>query len=290
MLNKNTKYLISGSSGQLAREFIDYFTALGVECLAPDEAELDITSRENIDDAIGRFRPDVLLNCAAYNNVEQAEVTPEPAYAVNAVGVKNLAESCKANNVILVHYSTDYVFDGQKECFYVEDDAVNPLNEYGKSKLQGERGVQSAGCNYLILRLSWVYGPGQQNFIYKLQQWAQNRNRLDVVCDQVSIPTYTEDIVKLTLAALEKKLTGLYHLTNSGYASRYEVARFFFGHIGNGPELILPVTSDKFPSPVKRPFISILSNKKLATDLGENISTWQDALLRYSRRLSSTGD
>ena len=177
MFNKNTKFLISGSSGQLAREFINYFAGSGVECQAPGEAELDITSRDNIDAAIARFRPDVLLNCAAYNNVEQAEVTPGPAYAVNAVGAENLAKSCKANNIFLVHYSTDYVFDGQKEDFYVEEDIVNPLNEYGKSKLQGERAVQAATDKCLIFRLSLVYGPGQQNFIYKLQQWAQNRNR-----------------------------------------------------------------------------------------------------------------
>jgi len=173
-----------------------------------------------------REKPDIVINCAAYNLVDKAEEDYITAYKTNALGVRNLAYLSNKLNAFFVHYSTDYVFDGTKENgLYTEEDTPNPLNEYGKSKLTGERWIVEETENYLLFRVSWVYGRGKQNFIYKLIQWAKNNDYLKIAYDEISVPTSTRTIVEVTLKALDNGLTGLYHLTNSGYASRYEWAK-----------------------------------------------------------------
>ena len=283
------KFLIAGASGQLAKAFIERFENDGIEYLAPLEGEFDITSPEMIAQVVNGFKPNVLINCAAYNNVDQAEKTPEPAMLVNSKAPGLLATECNKHGIKFVHYSSDYVFDGKKEGLYNESDSVNPLNQYGKSKLSGEQEVLSADKSSLVFRLSWVYGKGEQNFLYKLSQWSKGRDVIKVVYDQVSVPTYTIDIVDATLRAIEKGLSGLYHLTNTGYGSRFEVARCFFKALGGGPEMVIPVPSSMFPSPVERPFISAMSNKKLVSDIGGGYSIpgWEDAIMRYAMTIKN---
>ncbi len=316
-------FLITGSSGQLAGEFQQHFERDGVAYQAPSEAKLDITDATVVRRAIGEYRPDVVVNCAAFNDVRRAELGPEPAYAVNTQAVRNLADACAQNDTRLVHFGTDYVFDGTKEAFYTEDDPTHPLNNYGRSKRDGEVACQSSfesatssaerrtltstpetgnvepdspnrdrrtskqetGIqNFpLILRVSWVYGPGEQNFFYKLQQWARKNDVLKVVWDQLSVPTYTADIVRFTLQAVEAGLRGTYHLTNSGYASRYETARHFFRKKGND-KLILPVSTNEFDTTVVRPYFSKMSNRKLSDALNVRIPPWEDALDRFVKR------
>jgi len=274
------KFLITGSSGQLARDFAARFEANGAAFAAPPEAVLDITDPKAIDTAIVNSHPDVVLNCAACNAVEAAENDPSRATAINAHAISSLALACRKHQCLLVHYGTDYVFDGESDRPYVETDATNPINEYGKSKLAGEKALACGGIDFLLLRVSWVYGQGTQNFLYKMQKWAEGRSSISVVTDQVSVPTYTADIVTYTLQAIAGGLRGLYHLTNSGYASRYEVADLLFKSLG-GNMTVLPADSGAFPSPVKRPAFSAMDNGKLSTDLGIEIPTWQNAIERF---------
>lgn len=278
------KILVTGKNGQLAREFQRLLQNYNHAVISLDKESLDISDLGLVTEAISHYKPDILLNCAAYNFVDKAEKDFETAHKVNALGVKNLAYACKKNNALLVHYSTDYIFDGKKEDFYREDDEPNPVNKYGKSKLAGEKFLEEEAGEFLLFRVSWVFGEGKNNFLYKLSEWAKNNTVLKIVCDQISVPTYTRDIVSLTMRAIIKDLRGVYHLTNSGYASRYEVARYFIKRLGMN-NLILPVDSEHFPSPANRPYFSALSNLKLSRDLGCTIPDWRFGIDKYIRAM-----
>lgn len=287
------RFLITGAKGQLGREFLRVLQntnllpiayRLSPEITALNKDGLDISNLSAVSEAISHYRPDVVINCAAYNLVDKAEEDFDTAFKVNALGPKNLASVCKKTNAFLIHYSTDYVFDGTKEDFYTEQDEPNPINNYGKSKLEGERFLLEETDNFLLLRVSWVFGEGKQNFLYKLKEWAEKQKVIKVVCDQVSVPTYTEDIVRFTIHAIDEGLRGVYHLTNSGYASRYEVARYFIERLGLN-NLILPVSSDYFPTSAKRPFFSVMSNSKISKILGLHIPDWKDGINRFIKRV-----
>jgi dTDP-4-dehydrorhamnose reductase len=272
------KYLITGKNGQLARSFIRKFEEQSVDFSAPDEAHLDITSEEKVAAAVMQYKPGVIINCAAYNLVDKAEESPAAAFAVNAAGPANLARAAARNDAVFVHFGSDYVFDGNKESgLYTEDDAPNPLNEYGKSKLAGEeRSLEEPG-RCLVLRLSWVFGPGKQNFIHKLTQWAAASEYLKIACDEFSVPTYTGTVVDMTLKALHQGLTGRYHLTNSGYCSRYEWAKLILSGLGVS-KFIRPVSMDVFKLPAARPKFSAMSNGKLAGLLNTTIPDWEEGV------------
>jgi dTDP-4-dehydrorhamnose reductase len=278
------KILVAGAGGQLAQEFQRVLPAAGHDVFAPPEESFNITDAALVWDLLATRRPDIVLNCAAYNNVDRAEKDDyDKAYMVNALGPKHLALACRETGALLVHYSTDYVFDGRKEGFYTEDDLPNPINRYGETKREGELFVSNEAGPYLIFRLSWVFGEGQQNFLYKLAEWAKKNPVLKIVSDQISVPTYTQDIVRATLTAIEKGVRGLFHLTNGSYAARYEVARYFFEKIGAN-NLVLPVTSDLFPSPAKRPYFSVMTSAKLTAELGYEIPDWKNAVDRYVQK------
>jgi len=274
------KFLITGSNGQLAREFIRVLGAAGHEVVAPTEESLDISDLSAIHEAISENKPEVIINCAAYNLVDKAEEDSDAACSVNAIGARNLAIASKKHNVLLVHFSTNYVFDGSKEDFYTEEDQPNPVNNYGKSKLLGERFVAEETDDFLLFRLSWVFGEGRQNFLFNLSKWAEKNRVLKVVCDETSVPTFTEDIAKVTLLAVDHGLKGIFHLTNGGYATRYEVARYFFEKLGVD-KLILPVSSDYFPTATKRPPFSAMSNRRISEALSLHIPDWKNGVDRF---------
>jgi dTDP-4-dehydrorhamnose reductase len=272
--------LIAGGQGQLAQEFQRMLTAVGHDVQVPSEDAFDITDEDRTRSVLEKNLPEVVINCAAYNHVDNAENDYEAAYRVNALGPKNLAAACRERKAFFVHYSSDYVFDGKKEGLYSEDDLPCPINKYGESKLAGEIFVSAEAGRHLVLRTSWVYGKGSQNFLRKLRDWAAKQPVLKVVADQVSVPTYTADIAKATMSALGKGLTGLYHLTNHGYATRYEVARYFL-EVSGSDTLVLPVSSDIFPSPAARPYFSAMSSSRLEAALGYKLPDWKDAIGRY---------
>jgi dTDP-4-dehydrorhamnose reductase len=273
------KFLITGAGGQLAQEFISFFEKHKINYVALRKNQLDITDGDRAAAVVARYKPDILINGAAYNLVDRAEEEPQKAFKINSDGVRHLAAACRRHHIFLVHFSSDYVFDGQKGCPYTEDDRTNPLNIYGQSKLKGEKALHEELEKFMILRLSWVFGSGQQNFLRKLRQWAKGRKELQVVNDEISVPTFTEDVVQVVLPALEQGLTGLFHVTNNGRCSRYEWAKYYFEKEGTGVD-VRPVLSGHFPAKAKRPLWTVMSNKKVCDALNIRIPTWQNAVDR----------
>ncbi len=222
----------------------------------------------------------MIINCAAYNAVDLAEQQPEIAALINAAAVKNIATLCRDKNIFLIHYSSDYVFDGAKGNLYTEHDTPNPLNVYGKSKCAGEEAVITSGGNFLLFRTSWVFGNGPQNFIHKMLQWSQKNPVLKLTADEVSVPTSTIDLVDITLRSIDKGLSGLYHLTNSDYASRYEWGRYVAKKLSLR-STIIPVPMSMFPSAAQRPLFSAMTNLQLQEEIGTAIPDWRDAVDRF---------
>ena len=233
----NGPFLVLGAQGQLGKEFVARLTSSGCAVTAPVKSDADIRDTERICALAKRAQASVLINCAAYNEVDEAQTQKETAFEINARAVGRLAEKCREVGVFFVHYSSDYVFDGRKNSPYVEDDEPHPLNCYGESKFEGERAVFVQTTDALVFRLSWVIGEGGRNFLSKLRGWAAQNAVLRIATDEISVPTFVGTVVDCTLLSLEKKLTGLYHLTNSGVASRFDLAQAFIREMGLANEL-----------------------------------------------------
>lgn len=274
------KYLILGAEGQLGKAFKDYLAAHGMTFSAPLEKDCDITDASKIEKMVEMVSPTVIINCAAYNAVDDAEEEKELALMINYTAIEKITEICNRHQVKLVHYSTDYVFDGTKGDLYTEDDEAAPINVYGQSKFAGERTVTERAHDFIVFRTSWVFGDGMQNFIYKLRQWAEKNKVLKISCDEVSIPTFADDIVNVTLQAINKNLKGLFHLTNTGYASRYEWARHVM-ELLKMDHTIIPVPMNTFSCKARRPLFVPMSNERLSRRLGIDIPHWKDSVKRY---------
>jgi dTDP-4-dehydrorhamnose reductase len=227
-------------------------------------------------------RPDVVMNGSAYNDVDGAESDWQGAFLVNGIGVKNLALACRNVGAVLVHFSTDYVFDGQTDRPYTIGDMPNPVNTYGQSKLLGEEFLREHGDRYYLIRTSWVFGSGVHSFPLKVCRWARERHTLRMVEDQVSSPTSATDLARATLLLIRTEQYGLYHVTNSGPASRYQWAEVILNAIGWDGSLE-PARSDEFPSPARRPSYSVLDNFPLLMTIGETLPPWQEATERFLR-------
>ncbi|NPA52866.1 MAG: dTDP-4-dehydrorhamnose reductase [Aquificae bacterium] len=275
------RYLIVGKNGQLGREFVRILQKTDADFVALGHKELDIGNIHQTLSIFEEIKPQVIINCAAYNLVDKAETDYSTAYRTNAVGIKNLAYASRIHKAFIVHYSTDYIFDGKKEeGLYTEEDTPVPINEYAKSKYVGEIYLQEETDNYLLFRVSWVFGDGEQNFIYKLLKWAEQNPYLKISYDEISVPTYTEVIAGLTLKAIDQKLTGLYHLTNTGYCSRFELAKFVFNTLGID-KFIYPVSAESFNLPAQRPKFSAMDNSKLSKALNVKIPTWEESVEKF---------
>lgn len=279
------RYIIFGAGGQLGQAFQVLFAKEGKDCLAFDIEKADITNFKLLRQIFESARPAVVFNCAAYNQVDMAEQEWGKAYLVNGVAVKNLALLAREYSSVLVHYSTDYVFDGAKKSPYTIADRPNPLSRYGESKLLGEEFVKTFGEKFYLIRLSWVFGKGNENFVTKLLRWAQEKSELKVVTDQVSSPSYTRDIAGATLKLLDNGEYGLYHLANTGLCSRYEWSRFILERIGYTGS-IRPALSADFNLPAKRPGFSALDSFPYSYITGCELQTWQDATEQF---LKETG-
>ena len=278
------RILILGSAGQLGKEFVSACVQKNIEYFAPDESVSQVTNYDQIGQIVHQLNPRTIINCAAYNDVDQVQDNIEIANSVNRDAVGHLADLSKKGNIFLVHFSSDYVFDGTSGKFYSEENPTNPLSEYGRSKLAGEQLVYNKMEDYLVFRLSWVIGEGKSNFLYKFTQWTQEKNELNISNDEISIPTFTDDIVDFTLLSLERGLRGLYHLTSSGHTSRFGLAKAYCDLLGLHCKLI-PVSKETFKTKAQRPAFSCLSNKKLSKELGCEIPSWEDGLKRYVVRL-----
>jgi len=279
------KILITGKGGQLADQFIERLKKSNVMALS--KSELDITDHKKTKKTIEDFRPHLIINCAAYNNVDEAEKNNKLANKVNSEAVRNIAEIAADNDIKLIHFSTDYIFTGNQTEPYNETDIPDPMNEYGKSKLAGEQAIkEQEDLRYLILRTSWVYGKGKQNFIHKLLGWSEGGADLKIAVDEMSIPTSCPIIVEIAIRAIKKKLTGTYHVTNSGYASRFDWAQEIL-KLHNLNNKLTPVSREDFGLPAARPRFSVLSNAKISADLGIKIPDWQVELANQINNLKS---
>lgn len=278
------KYIIFGKNGQLGKSVLNHLKNTGESYSAFDIEDADITNFQLIRNILLLNKPEIVINCTAYNEVDKAEIESEKAYNINSFAIKNFAEICNLIDCKFIHFSTDYVFDGTKNAPYNEMDNTNPLSVYGKSKLLGETFIQERFDNHLIFRLSWLYGNGEQNFIYKLLNWSKNNKELRIVDNEISVPTSTETVAGIVFEAVRKNLTGLYHLTNSGFASRYEWA-MKIKDLYNLPNIIIPAKIEDFNLPAQRPLYSVMDNNLISNTLNINIESWQDTLKKYSQKI-----
>jgi len=274
------RFLVLGSSGQLGRAFQEVLSKEDSAHVFLSRQELNITDVDHLALCLDDIKPIAVINCSAYNDVDAAEGKPAEAFAVNAKAVFWLADLCKKKNIFLIHYSTDYVFDGSQTNPYTEEDMPRPLNNYGQSKFEGERAIQGILRDYLLFRVSWVFGKGKRNFLVKAAKWASTQKEIKIAQDEVSSPTYTHDIVDATLSAYAKGLVGLYHLTNTGHCSRYDWVKFFFEKKGINNKMI-PACAADFHLAAKRPKFSAMSHQKLCKDLKKDIPSWQEAVERF---------
>jgi len=275
------RVLITGAKGQLGAEFVSLFKKSGWEYAAADLDALDIADGDAVLKAVLPYRPGLIVNCAAYNLVDKAESEPKPAYAVNAEGVRNLAFAAKQLESKLVHFGTDYVFDGEKRSPYLETDAANPLNEYGRSKLKGEEyALECPGS--LVLRLSWLYGGGEQNFMRKLLRWAEAPEPLRAAADEVSVPTLAADAVAAVMEALKAGLTGRWHLSGGEPCSRFDWAKAALKAYGVEKE-VLPAKMADFGLPARRPGYSAMSNAGICGELGLKFPHWRGSVEKFIR-------
>ena len=282
------RLLITGAGGQLGRELADVALDRGVVVEAPAEASLDITDERAIGAALDEHRPDALVNCAAWTNVDGAETNSNAAYAVNETGARLLAEQCARRGIVLVHLSTDYVFDGTSREAIPESAAPSPLSVYGASKLAGEQAVRAVSGTHVIVRTSGLYGRDGPNFILKLLQRAASGAELRVVSDQVTAPTWTGHLAPALLRLFELGATGTYHVTNSGTTSWYEFAVFALRDAGFTTDVMPIVTSD-LGAAAPRPPHAVLDNRAWSA-LGEPpLPPWRDGVRAYLGELRRRG-
>lgn len=284
------KILLTGKDGQLGEELQALLPEVGL-VTAIGRAELDLTQPDAIRQIIRDLEPHLIINAAAYTAVDKAESEPEVAQAINGTAPTVMAEAAQALGATLIHISTDYVFDGQKNTPYLESDPTSPLGVYGQSKLAGEEGIRKCCDRHLILRTAWVYGNGGKgNFVKTMLRLGQEREELRVVVDQVGSPTWTGDLGRAMLQFIEAmegdripQIAGTYHVTNSGAISWYDFANAIFEEAASlGLPLriqrVLPITTAEYPTPAKRPAYSVLSQQKTAALLGNPQPHWKQGL------------
>ena len=299
------KLLLFGSNGQVGWELQRSLAPLG-SVKACDRHTVDLENPRAVTAAINDYSPDVIVNAAAYTAVDKAESEPDKAESVNAKAVELLANEAKRRNIWLLHYSTDYVFDGEKSGLYSETDKPNPLNTYGSSKLQGEIALQESGCRHLIFRTSWVYSARGSNFVKTIVRLAGEKDRMDIVADQVGAPTSAVFIADATATCLYRvahgdefgaQVVGVYHLTASGSTSWHGFARYLLDelHSRNSErrlrsQNVHPVTTARYRSAAKRPLNSRLDTQKLTDTFSIYPPSWQFHVQRLIAELCRRED
>lgn len=274
--------LVVGANGMLGRDLMEL---LGDRGHGVDIADIDITSPESVMKVVGELKPEVVINCAAYTDVDGCESNIETAMAVNGEGVGYLAMACRDSGALLVQISTDYIFDGGKGTPYVEDDAPCPLSVYGESKLAGE--MNAAFCpEYLIVRTQWLYGLHGKNFVETMLRLGAEKDELAVVDDQVGSPTWTVDLARAIIALIDGGCRGIYHAANSEYCSWNGFAKAIFEEAGLNVA-VKPMTTTELNRPARRPLYSTLECSKLTGDTGFRPQAWRDALREYLKLRTS---
>ena len=281
MTTRRPATLLTGASGQLGVELARALRAHG-DVVATDRRTLDVADPDAIVAAVRGARPDLIVNAAAYTAVDLAEKETAAAFAINERAPGILAEEARRLGAVLIHYSTDYVFDGERSTPYPEDAPANPLNAYGASKLAGERAIAAVGGHALVLRTSWVYGLQGKNFLVTIRRLAAERDELSIVADQIGVPNWTRALAGATarivaagLPALAER-AGLYHLSATGAASWCDFARAI---VGDAPRpRVVPITTREYPTPARRPAYGVLATAKFEAAFGFGLPDWREAL------------
>jgi dTDP-4-dehydrorhamnose reductase len=282
MTTNDTRIAILGGRGMLGTDLVNLFNRDVFDVKVLDLPEFDITNPEQVKEALSDTN--IIVNCAAYTNVDGAEGESELAYQVNTEAVGRLGDFAKEVDAWLLHISTDFVFDGQQDRSYTETDTPNPINEYGRSKLAGEQLLGQSGCRHCIVRVEWTYGQAGDNFVTKLIRLAKTKNELKVVDDQIGSPTATTEVAKIIRKLLSIEPEGLLHFASSGFVSRYGMAEFIFDKLSKDVNLLACKTSD-FASAAERPLNSRFDCSKIQALLDEPIESWQSPLEGYLRQL-----
>lgn len=276
--------LIVGAGGMLGRAFAQAFAADGTEFRSIDVPEIDLRDAASVARAI-TSDVKVVLNCAAFTDVDGAETREDEANAINGTGVGLLAERCKQVGALLVHYSTDYVFDGSAITPYAVDHARAPVNAYGRSKALGEQRIEQSGARYLLLRTSWLYAPWAKNFVLTMRSLMASRPEVRVVHDQVGRPTSAQYLVERTLQLIACNATGTFHVTNGGQCSWHELASGIAAHERSACK-VTPCTADEFARPAKRPAYSVFDLSKTDALIGPSLD-WKESLHAVLREVAA---
>ena len=272
------KILLTGHTGQVGWELQRSLAPLG-ELITPDRAALDLGHPDRVAAFVRERRPGLIVNAAAYTAVDRAETATDACGAANAASVAALAREAARLGALLVHYSTDYVFDGTHRAPYVETDAPAPINAYGRSKLAGEQAIVASGCRYLILRTGWIYAMRGRNFVLTMLRLARQQPQLRVVDDQFGAPTWARDVARATRVALERSapLEGLYHVAAAGMTSWFGFARRIL-QIAGLDTPVVPIPTSEYPTPAARPAYSVLDSSRFAAATGVRIGPWDERL------------
>jgi dTDP-4-dehydrorhamnose reductase len=278
--------LVTGANGQLGQAIQSISGNYPeIDFVFCDSKRLDITNSKNVEQTFNKYKPNFCINAAAYTAVDKAEIEPEKVHLINVIGAKNLAEVCKEFSAILLHVSTDFVFDGSKTTPYTEEDIPNPTGVYGQTKLDGEKAIQETFDNYFIIRTSWVYSQFGNNFMKTMLRLASERDSLSVVDDQIGTPTNAVDLAKVLVkicTTYNQQLTaynlfGIYNYSNEGQCSWYDFAKKIF-EVNNFSINLQPILSESYPTPAKRPAYSVLDKSKIKEVFGVAVDSWEESL------------
>ena len=278
--------LVTGANGQLGQS-IQFIASIhqNIEFVYTDFQELDITNIENCKEVFSKHKPNYCINTAAYTAVDKAESESEKAHLINVVGAENLAKICKENNVVLVHISTDFIFDGKKETPYTELDIPNPTGVYGQTKLDGEIAIQNTWEKHFIVRTSWVYSQFANNFMKTMLRLGSERDSLSVVDDQIGTPTNAVDLAEVLLKIINschselvsESNYGVFNFSNEGQCSWFDFAKEIF-ELNNISINLQPIPTKSYPTPAKRPAYSVLDKSKIKNTFGIEIDNWETSL------------
>lgn len=287
---QSKRILITGANGQLGSEMRKLGAVSPNEYIFTDVAELDITCKEAVMSFVQENKVDIIVNCAAYTNVDRAEDDEPTAELINATAVRNLAEAMRSVEGTLFHVSTDYVFGAEGNTPRTEDMPLNPLGAYGRTKLHGEQAVAEVGCKAIIIRTAWLYSEYGNNFLKTMLRLTAEKESLNVVFDQVGTPTYAGDLALAIFSIIEAGIyegnEGIYHFSNEGVCSWYDFATEIAAAAGHTACKVQPCHSDEFPSKVTRPPFSVLDKTKIKTTFGIEIPHWRDSMLYCLQRLA----
>lgn len=287
--NNKLKILLTGSNGQLGHDFQKLFSNSNIKYISTDYQELNIIDNNELENFFKNNNDFThIINCVGYNDVDEAQ-NGDKTFLLNEKAPQKIAEFAKKMNAIFVTYSTDFVFDGRKNIPYIEEDIPNPLSKYGISKHKGEKMVLDTWRKSFVIRTSWLFGIGGNNFNKQVLNWSKTRDKLNIVDDQVSAPTYSMDLAEFSWKLIQTEKFGLYHITNDGIASKYDQAKYVLEKIGWKGTLGRAKTAD-FNLPAKRPAYSKLDSSKVEKLLGEKIPTWQSGIDRFLEEMKENGE